>query len=194
MDSPGEITRLLNDWRSGNRDAFEELMPLVYNDLRNIAGGLMRRERTDHTLQPTALLHELYFRLVQQQRLEWSDRSHFYTFAAKLMRMILCDHARSHGAQRRGGGAVKLPLSEDLAWFGERDTDVLDLERALENLERLDARKARIVELRFFLSLGVEEVAELLGISKATVDRELKFIRGWIYRELRGEKPDTTRG
>ncbi len=188
--SPGEITRLLQDWKSGNREAFEELMPLVYNDLRNIAGGLMRRERSDHTLQPTALLHELYFRLVQQQRLEWADRGHFYTFAAKLMRMILCDHARSHGAQRRGGGAMKLPLSDDLAWFGERDTDVLDLERALQHLEKLDPRKARIVEMRFFLALNVEEVGELLGVSKATIDRELKFIRGWIYRELRGGKPE----
>ena len=185
---PGEITRLLHDWRQGDREAFEQLMPLVYSELRNIAAGLMRRERGDHTLQPTALLHELYFRLVQQRgSSDWGDRAHFFTFAAKLMRMILVDHARSHGAQRRGGDFMKLPLSEDLSWLGQQDTDIIDLDRALEKLEQLDPRKARIVELRFFLACNVDEIAENLKISKATVDRDLKFIRGWIYRELRGK-------
>lgn len=185
---PGEITRLLHDWRQGDREAFEELMPLVYSELRNIAAGLMRRERGDHTLQPTALLHELYFRLVQQRGAnDWGDRAHFFTFAAKLMRMILVDYARAHGAQRRGGDFMKLPLSDDLSWLGQQESDIIDLDRALEKLEQLDPRKARIVELRFFLSCNVEEIAENLKISKATVDRDLKFIRGWIYRELRGK-------
>lgn len=165
-------------------------MPLVYNELRNIAAGLMRRERGDHTLQPTALLHELYFRLVQQRGTsDWGDRAHFFTFAAKLMRMILVDYARAHGAQRRGGDFMKLPLSDDLSWLGQRESDIIDLDRALEKLERLDPRKARIVELRFFIACSMEEIAENLKISKATVDRDLKFIRGWIYRELRGKPP-----
>lgn len=183
----GEITRLLHDWRKGDGEAFEQLMPLVYTELRHIAAGLMRRERGDHTLQPTALLHELYFRLVQQQRgaSEWGDRAHFFTFAAKLMRMILVDYARAHGAQRRGGDFMKLPLSDDLSWLGQQESDIIDLDRALEKLEQLDPRKARIVELRFFISCSVDEIAENLKISKATVDRDLKFIRGWIYRELR---------
>ena len=187
----GEITRLLHDWRKGDSEAFEQLMPLVYTELRHIAAGLMRRERGDHTLQPTALLHELYFRLVQQQRgaSEWGDRAHFFTFAAKLMRMILVDYARAHGAQRRGGDFMKLPLSDDLSWLGQQESDIIDLDRALEKLEQLDPRKARIVELRFFICCSVDEIAENLKISKATVDRDLKFIRGWIYRELRVKPP-----
>jgi RNA polymerase sigma factor (TIGR02999 family) len=186
---PGEITQLLNQWKEGNRDAFDRLMPLVYGELRNIATGLMRRERGGHTLQPTALLHELYFRLAQQRKVGMGDRAHFFTFAAKLMRMILVDHARARNAQRRGGPAIRVPLTEELSWLGDDEGDLLDLNRALERLEQLDARKARMVELRFFLSFTVEEIAEILEISKATVDRDLKFVRGWLYRELRGKPP-----
>jgi RNA polymerase sigma factor (TIGR02999 family) len=189
---PGEITLLLNQWKDGNRDAFDRLMPLVYSELRNIATGLMRRERGGHTLQPTALLHELYFRLAQQRKVGMGDRAHFFTFAAKLMRMILVDHARARNAQRRGGPAIRVPLTEELSWLGDDESDLLDLSRALERLEQLDARKARMVELRFFLSFTVEEIAEILEISKATVDRDLKFVRGWLYRELRGKPPAAT--
>lgn len=183
---PGEITQILHEWKEGNREAFDRLMPLVYHELRNIATGLMRRERSGHTLQPTALLHELYFRLAQQRRVGIGDRGHFYTFAAKLMRMILVDHARARNAQRRGGPNIRVPLSEELSWLGDKDSDLLDLNRALDRLEQIDVRKARMVELRFFLSFTVEEIAELMDISKATVDRDLKFIRGWLYRELKG--------
>jgi RNA polymerase sigma factor (TIGR02999 family) len=183
---PGEITQILHEWREGNREAFDRLMPLVYHELRNIATGLMRRERSGHTLQPTALLHELYFRLAQQRRVGIGDRGHFYTFAAKLMRMILVDHARSRNAQRRGGPNIRVPLSEELSWLGDKDSDFLDLNRALDRLEQIDIRKARMVELRFFLAFTVDEIAELMEISKATVDRDLKFIRGWLYRELKG--------
>jgi RNA polymerase sigma factor (TIGR02999 family) len=183
---PGEITQVLNEWKEGNREAFDRLLPLVYNELRNIATGLMRRERSGHTLQPTALLHELYFRLAQQRKVGIGDRAHFYTFAAKLMRMILVDHARSRNAQRRGGPNIRVPLSEELAWLGDKDSDFLDLNRALDRLEQIDVRKARMVELRFFLSFTVDEIADLMDISKATVDRDLKFIRGWLYRELKG--------
>jgi RNA polymerase sigma factor (TIGR02999 family) len=185
-EKPGEITQLLHEWKEGNREAFDRLMPLVYNDLRNIATGLMRRERSGHTLQPTALLHELYFRLAQQRRVGIGDRGHFYTFAAKLMRMILVDHARAHNAQRRGGPNVRAPLSDELPWLGNRNSDLLDLNRALDRLEQIDTRKARMIELRFFLALTVDEIADVLEVSKATVDRDLKFIRGWLYRELKG--------
>ncbi len=181
---PGEITHLLDEWRSGDRVAFDRLVPLVYDELHNIATGLMHRERSSHTLQPTALLHELYFRLVQQREIGISDRIHFYTFSARLMRMILVDHARGRNAERRGGDAIRVPMSDELAWLGEHDTNVLDLENALQRLEQLDPQKARIVELRYFLSLSVQEIAETLASSKSTVDRELKFIRGWLYREL----------
>ncbi|MCX6627356.1 MAG: sigma-70 family RNA polymerase sigma factor [Candidatus Solibacter sp.] len=184
--NPGEITQLLHQWKDGNRDAFDQLMPLVYSELRNIATGLMRRERGGHTLQPTALLHELYFRLVQQRRVGIGDHSHFFAFAAKLMRMILIDHARARSAQRRGGPNIRVPLSDELSWLGDDESDLLDLNRALDRLELMDARKARMIELRFFLAFTVVEIAETLEISKATVDRDLKFVRCWLYRELKG--------
>src|SRR3981081_784087 len=158
--NPGEITQLLHEWKGGNREAFDRLMPLVYSELRNIATGLMRRERGGHTLQPTALLHELYFRLAQQRQVAIGDRSHFYTFAAKLMRMILVDHARARNADRRGGAQMRVPISAELPWLGETDSDTLDLNRALDRLEQLDPRKTRILELRFFLCFTVDEIAE----------------------------------
>ncbi len=182
---PGEVTRLLEDWRAGNPEAFNSLIPLVYDQLHRIAVGLMRGERTDHTLQPTALLNELYMRLLHQRKVTWSDRAHFFTFTARLMRNILTDHARAHLAQRRGGG-FDLPLSPDLAWIGSSAEELLDLNAALARLQALDPRKARLVELRFFLSVTTEEACELLGISHATVERELKFARAWLFRALRG--------
>jgi len=187
--SPGEITRLLQEWRGGDREAFEQVVPMIYDQLHAIAIGIMRRERSDHTLQATALVHELYFRLEQQRAVEWKDRGHFFTFAAKLMRLILVDHARAHNAERRGGpNVIRLPLTDDLAWLGQDSVDVLDLDRALNRLEQMDARKAHLIELRFFLSLTVEEAGEVLAISPATVDRDLRFARSWLYRELRGSE------
>jgi len=187
----GEITRLLQEWRGGDREAFEQVIPLIYEQLHTIASSMMRRERSDHTLQPTALVHELYFRLEQQRSVMWKDRAHFFTFAAKLMRMILVDHARAHKAGRRGGpNAIRLPLADDLAWFDENNVDFLDLDRALDRLENLDARKAHLVELRFFLSFTVQEASEVLAISPATADRDLRFARSWLHRELCGEGPD----
>src|SRR5882757_9826469 len=143
MPSSGEITQLLSEWKGGNREAFDRRVPLVYGELRNIATGLMRRERGGHTLQPTALLHELYFRLAQQRKVGIGDRSHFFTFAAKLMRMILVDHARARRADRRGGTSLRVPISNELPWLGESEADALDLNRALDRLEQMDARKTR---------------------------------------------------
>lgn len=184
-DDPGEVTRLLKSWRDGDAAAFERLIPMVYDQLHRIALGLMRRERTDHTLQPTALLNEFYMRLLRQRKVTWNDREHFFTFTARLMRNILMDHARAHLAQRRGGG-IGLPVSSELPWMGSSAEELLDLNSALHRLEEIDPRKARLVELRFFLSFTTEETCEILNISHATAERELKFARGWLYRELRG--------
>jgi len=185
-----EITLLLERWSSGDPAAFDLLAPVVYNDLRRLARTMMRSERSDHTLQPTALLNETYMRLMQQQKVTWEDRGHFYAFAARLMRNILTDHARAHLAERRGGqGQVRIELTEDLAWIGSGDEQILDLHRALERLETLDARKARVVELRYFFAFTTAEAAEALGIAPATAERDLQFARGWLYRDLRGEAP-----
>ena len=184
----GEITLLLDRWRSGDPAAFDSLVPVVYNDLRRLAQSMMRRERSVHTLQATALLNETYMRLVKQRKVALEDRSHFYAFAARLMRNILTDHARAHLAERRGGREqIKIELTDDLAWIGTSDAQILDLYRALERLETLDARKARVVDLRYFFAFTTAEVAEALGISLATAERDLQFARGWLFRELRGE-------
>ena len=191
MDEPtGELTAMLQRWREGDPEVLASLMPLVYDQLHAIARGYMRRERDDHTLQPTALVNEVYLRLINQRKITWNDRVHFFTFAARIMRNILKDHARGHLAERRGGPlAIKLPLSEELAWIGPEITSspeqILDLTRALDKLEALDLRKAQLVELRFFLALTMEEAADVLHISLATAERDLKFSRSWLHKELR---------
>lgn len=179
---------LLDRWRGGDAAAFDVLVPVVFDDLRKMARNMMRRERADHTLQATALLNETYMRLMRQQKVTWEDRSHFFAFAARLMRNILTDHARARLAERRGGqDHIQIELSEDLAWIGSGDEQIIDLHRALEKLEVLDARKARVVELRYFLSFTTQETAEALHLSLATVERDLQFARSWLYRELRGD-------
>lgn len=181
----GEVTSLLQRWRAGEAEVLGSLAPLVYEQLHTIAKGYMRRERDDHTLQPTALVSEVFLRLLNQRKATWNDRVHFYVFAASVMRNILKDHARAYLADRRGGAfAIKLPLSEELAWVGSTPEAILDLHRALDRLEVFDARKAHIVELRFFLALTMEEAAEVLSLSLATAERDLKFARSWLYREL----------
>ena len=181
----GDVTVLLERWREGDRAVLDRLLPLVYDELHNIATGYMRREREDHTLQPTALVNEVYLRLLRQRSVNWNDRGHFFTFAAKMMRNILKDHARAHMAERRGGPeAIKLPLSEELAWVGGSPEQLLDLHSALDKLEQLDARKAQLVELRFYLALTMDEASEVLGVSVATAERDLKFARSWLYREM----------
>ena len=189
-DQAGEVTRLLESWRDGDREAFSRLLPLVYDQLHRIALGLMRGERMEHTLQPTALVNELYLKLVQQRKMTCHDREHFYTFTARMMRNILIDHARARMTQRRGGEErMDLALPADLVWIGSSDEELLDLNRALDRLEEIDTRKARLIELRFFLSFTTEEACDALNISHATAERDLKFARGWLYRELRGGEP-----
>jgi RNA polymerase sigma factor (TIGR02999 family) len=185
-DAEGEVTRMLARWREGDPDVLENLIPLVYAQLHRIAQGYMRHEREDHTLQPTALVNEVYMRLLNQRKISWHDRGHFYTFAARMMRNILKDHARAHLAERRGGrDAIRLPLTDEVAWVGSSSAEILDLNRALDRLELLDKRKAHLVELRFFLALTMEETAEVLSISLATAERDLKFSRSWLFHELK---------
>ncbi len=187
MSSPHEITEILQLWKQGDAGALERLAPLVYEQLHAIASGYMRREREDHTLQPTALVSELYLRLMQQRQVTWADRVHFYTFAAQMMRNILKDHARAHLADRRGGkSAIRMPLAEDIAWVGSSPENILQLDEALGRLEQMDERKARVVEMRCFLALSMQETAEVLNISLATAERDLKFSRSWLHQALHG--------
>ena len=185
----GEITLLLERWRNGEDCVFEQLMPLVYPHLRQVAAAYIRRERNPDVLQATALVHELYLKLLNQKKVEYQDRRHFYTFAAKVMRMILIDHARGNQAQMHGGGIIHVPLSDDLPWVHVGDEDLLELNRALDELNAIDPYKVQLVELRYFLGCTAEETAVLVQSSKATVDREMRFIKSWLYRRL---YPDST--
>ncbi|MGA2131299.1 MAG: ECF-type sigma factor [Bryobacteraceae bacterium] len=190
MSAPEDITRLLREWRDGRPGAFEQLMPVVYADLKRIAVGYLRHERSDHTLQATGLVHELYLRLCNQRDADWNDRAHFYTFTAKVMRMILADHARRYHAEKRGGPHERVPLSDDMAWVNVSGPEMLDFDRALDALQDIDARKARMVELCHFLGCTTKEAAGILGVSMATAERDLKFARGWLYRQLYPPLPE----
>lgn len=185
LPSKGDITLLLGKWKDGEPAAFEELMQLVYPHLRQVAAAYVRRERNPDVMQGTALVHELYLRLLNQKKAGWEDRRHFYTFSAKVMRMILIDHARENQTQMRGGGLERIPLSDDLAWVNIGSPEMLDLNRALDELGTLDPEKVQLVELRYFLGCTAEETASLIQVSKATVDRELRFIKSWLYRRIR---------
>jgi RNA polymerase sigma factor (TIGR02999 family) len=180
----GDITRLLRQWSDGHDEAFRELLSLAYNRLRQMATARMRFERPDHTLQPTALVGELYLRLAAAKLGNWQDREHFYAFCARAMRWILTDHARARGRGKRGAGLL-LPLTEDIRWLGEREEDTFDLDRALSRLEEVDPRKTRILELRVYLGCTAEETAQVLNLSKATVDRDMRLACAWLCRELR---------
>lgn len=182
---PGEITDLLTGWNEGDRSALARLATLAYEDLRAIAAGFLRREGRDHTLQATGLVNELYLRLYRQRDFHATNRQHFYALAAMMMRRILRDYARrSHALKRPDGQAVRVPLHEDLAWVDASSEELLGLDQALNELEKIDARAVRIIELRYFLGATNVEAAGLLGISKATVDRDLEFSKAWIYRRL----------
>jgi RNA polymerase sigma factor (TIGR02999 family) len=179
----GEITVLLREWTGGKLEAQERLFELVYPQLRKIAGALFHGESPENLLQPTSVVNELFLKLVRQRSLRFEDREHFYSLSARLMRRILIDHARNQGRIKRDGGA-SIPLEEGLAWIDAKPVEVLDLDRALDELEALDPRKCRMVEFRFFLGFTAEETAELLSTSKATVDRELRFVRAWLHERL----------
>jgi RNA polymerase sigma factor (TIGR02999 family) len=186
-EKPADVTKLLHAWSLGDRSALEQLIPLVERELRRLARGYMARERKGHTLQPTALVHEVFLRLVQGTTLRYQDRAHFLGIAAKLMRRVLVDHARTRGFQKRGGGAVRVPLEEDLLSAPAPDLDVVALDRALTAFAAIDPRKSRVVELRFFGGLSVEETAAVLEVSTDTVKRDWRLARQWLLRELSGD-------
>lgn len=181
----GEVTLLLRRWRGGDALAAERLAPLVYDELRRIARGLMGGEREGHTLQPTALVHEAFLRLVDAD-VEWQDRAHFLAVGARVMRRLLVDHAKGRNRAKRGGGAVRVTLSPGLAASAAPDADMLDLDRALDALGSRDSRQAQIVELHFFGGLTYDETGAVLGVSPATVKRDLRMAKAWLYRELVG--------
>jgi len=180
---PNEITKLLVASREGDEEALNKLLPLVYQELRRLAGHYLRRERPDHTLQPTALVHETYLRLIDQN-VSWQNRAHFFGVAAQMMRRILVDHARSRLAAKRGSGGVKISLDDALNLSDERAGDFIALDEALERLAEFDQQKSKIVELRFFGGLSVEETAEVLGIGTATVTRQWKMAKAWLYQQV----------
>jgi len=179
-----DVTRLLSDWSNGDRRALDELLPLVYDELRHLANAYLKRERDGHTLQSTALVHEAFLRLVNQHDVQWQGRAHFFGIAAQMIRRILVDHARAQRAAKRGAGAVRIELGEELAVAQQRDLDLIALDDALERLATMDGRQSRIVELRFFAGLSVEDTADVMGISTATVKREWSSARAWLFREV----------
>jgi RNA polymerase sigma-70 factor, ECF subfamily len=183
---PGEITELLASWSSGDDQALEKLIPLVYAELRKLARGYMGRESPDHSLQTSALINEAYLKLIDQRNVEWQNRAHFFAVAAKVMRHILIDHARGHRYAKRGAGARKVSLDELPTLTDERAGELVALDDALKGLAQLDARKSQIVELRFFGGLSIEETAEILKVSPVTVTREWRAARVWLRREMSG--------
>jgi RNA polymerase sigma-70 factor, ECF subfamily len=180
-----ELTQLLGEWSSGNQQALDALIPLVYAELRQLAASYLRKERRDHTLQPTALVHEAYLRLVDQKNPTWQNRSHFFGVAAPLMRQILVDHARRRQAAKRTGR--KVSLQEAVSFSRERSADLVTLDDALNALEKLDPRKCKAVELRYFGGLSMDDIAQALEVSPVTVRRDLRMAEVWLCREMQGE-------
>lgn len=184
-----EVTLILHEWSGGDRDAPVRLMPFVYDELKRLARSFLAKERGARTLQPTALVHEAYLRLVDQTRTDWQNRSQFYAVASSMMRRILIDHARAHATEKRGGGAVHLSLDDAQIPLDQRAGELVALDEALERLAQMDERKSKIVEMRFFGGLSDEEIAEVLGVSGRTVLRDWKTARLWLYRELAQNNP-----
>jgi RNA polymerase sigma factor (TIGR02999 family) len=181
-----DVTQLLAQWSGGDQAALDQLLPLVYSELRRLASAYLRRERSNHTLQSTALVHEAFMRLVNQQDVQWKNRAHFFAIAAQMIRRILVDYARSQHAEKRGSGAVKLALDEAMAvpQVSGTDIDLLSLNDALDRLCEMDERQSRIVELRFFAGLSIEETAEVMSLSPASIKREWQTARAWLFREM----------
>ncbi len=185
QSSAEEISSLLHAWCGGDRTALDKLMPLVYEELHRLAHSYMRQERGNQTLQTTALVNEAFLQLVRARQIEWKDRNHFYAISANLMRRILVDLARSRGYRKRGGKVKKISIDSALPVFSEHDPDLTRIDDALNTLGGFDARKAKVVELRFFGGLSVRETAEVLEVSTSTVDRDWELARTWLFRELR---------
>ena len=179
-----EVTELLQQWSVGRQEALDQLLPAIYAELKRLAGSYLRRERPDHTLQATALVHEAFLKLVDQRDVRWQNRAHFFGIAAQIMRRILVDHARAHTASKRGSGERPLSLEDGLAIVPAPDVDVLALDEALTRLAAIDPQQSRVVELRFFGGLTMDETAEVLGISAATIGREWTLAKAWLYAEL----------
>jgi RNA polymerase sigma-70 factor (ECF subfamily) len=186
----GDVTELLLAWSGGEPRAEQRLLSLVYDELHGLAASYMRRERAEHTLQPTALVHEAYMRLVDQERVEWRNRAHFFAIAAQMMRRILVDHARRRQAARRGDNQLTLPLADIDALGFQLSPDIVAVDEALAALATLDGEKSRIVEMRFFGGLSNEEIAEVLGVSLATIARHWRVARAWLYRYMTSDVPD----
>jgi RNA polymerase sigma factor (TIGR02999 family) len=187
MQNPArdDVTALLGQLAKGDDAAASKLIPIVYAELRRLAAGYMRRERKDHTLQPTALVHEAYLRLIEQRAVDWQCRAHFFGIAAQTMRRILIDHARAHLRDKRGGGMIPVPLDEALVFSPEQSSELVRLDASLERLAKLDPRQSRIVELRFFGGLTVEQTAELLGTSPKTVKRDWSMAKAWLHGDMK---------
>ena len=188
--SPQEITHLLVAWGNGDSRALQELMPLVYRELRRLAHGRLGRERPDHTLQTTALVHEAYLRLADQRDASWKNRAQFFAVAAQMMRRVLVDYARARQYTKHGGGAQQVDLDEAMVVWRDRAAEVVALDEALTSLAELDPRKGRVVELRFFGGLSIEETAEILGVSPGTVMRDWTLAKAWLQREMTHGGPD----
>ena len=182
----GDVTQILLDWNRGDPDALNELISQVFEDLRRIARNCMHKERAEHTLQPTALVHELFLRLAGQRKVDWANRLQFFSFAAQLMRNILVDHSRRRETEKRGQGIPRLPLDDALGVPAELDVDLERLDEALDDLAKLDPRQSRIVELRFFAGLSVNEIEEVMGCSRATVIRDWRTAKLWLLHYLQG--------
>ena len=182
----GDVTELLGKWSGGDTEALERLLPIVYAELRRIAGKYLRREPSNHTLQPTELVHEAFMRLVKAQGLEWQNREQFFGISANLMRQILVDHARAASTDKRGGQVSTISLNDSLSVGSETDTDLLLLDEALNKLTAIDASAARLVELRYFAGLTIEETAKVMDTSPTTVKREWATARAWLHREING--------
>jgi RNA polymerase sigma factor (TIGR02999 family) len=184
MPQDNEVTQLLARFRAGDRDAESQLLPLVYRELRRLALACLNRERRDHTLEPTALVHEAFLRLTGGEQPAWQNRAHFLAVASRLMRQILVDYARRHQARKRGGSRERVPLREDLAFSQEKSDELLALDQVLARLAQQDERQSRIVEMKFFGGLSIEEIAEVLEVSPRTVKREWTMARAWLHQEI----------
>ena len=187
----GDVTVLLAELTKGNEEAASRLIPLVYTELRRLASSYMRKERTDHTLQATALVHEAYLKLIEQRAVSWQSRAHFFGISAQIMRRILVDHARGHLRDKRGGGQIEVPLDEAIVFAPQQSSELVKLDQALDRLVQFDPRQAKIVELRFFGGLTVEETAEVMAISPKTVKRDWSIAKAWLHGELKQNHADT---